>query len=1353
MAKSLNPISFPLYGERLIEASAGTGKTYTITGLYLRLLLGHGIRLEQSANSLQDFEQNSESEQTAFPRKLLVDEILVVTFTEAATQELKDRIRVRIKEARKAFEAYLEQQALPSDPALKELVEGISDTRDAIETLRYAERQMDEAAIFTIHGFCMRMLQQHAFESGSLFNAKMCEDDRELKFQAVKDFWRQQFYPLPTALVQVVLECWASPEALLSETGYLLSDTSLNFYNDYSIEDIESAHASYVAAIDEFKAKLRSGIADLHSAIISDVQNKQLDGRSFSKNNVAKWATAVERWATQETKGYVFPKELEHFGQAKLESKAKGELTVDWSLAETIQNFVDQPPELKPALKQHAIKICRTIYKKHKSQLGLLTFDDQISTMANALADGKSGAAFAQKLRTQYPVAMVDEFQDTDQSQYQIFSHIYGRENQQSNDHQRETSTDKQEAYTGLFMIGDPKQAIYAFRGGDIFTYMKARKKVIDQYTLGINWRSSASMVTAVNQLFSSAASPFMYDQDIPFDAVDPSPKAHSMTWTIAGEPQSALRLWQPDTSELIAKDSDYLQLMTEATANEVARLLTLSDQGHLQLISSKSTSSLEPSKIAILVRNFGQAQRIRSALAERGIASVYSSDRSSVFEQLEAKVLLRVLKAALMPESESLVKAAIGSDLFGWNLGQLNRLNEDELAWEQMVLHFRRFHKTWSTQGVLPAFHALMAELEIAVYLRKQVNGERRLTDLLHLCELLQNQSRSVESQYALVTWLEERIQQPNQNAQEQQLRLESEANLVKVVTYHKSKGLEYDVVFAPYVSYFWPNRHNGVSVTHDKDGNSVVDVTEQRQAEAAQERIAEDVRLLYVTLTRSVYACYLGLPGLMPGTKTKPDPKVCPKYMSDTGLGWLIGQGKAVSPDDLDASIQRWLEANNQLTETPVVSLSQPNIDYCDYVAPKQTLPELHLQKFSGQLDYNWWVTSYSRLVSESHSARELPVQGGADDHRQEQSSGTYDASVETKGEDAVILASDLTSFEVVERSGEGVDGRQPPEGVSKELLYDIHHFPKGAEAGTFLHLLFEDIEYQTCREDVTVTEIHDLLMKSPLSQQLIEQELPNYRLIGKSESEVETLKNQVIDRWVTVLHRMMINVLTHPLVQSSAQEVGSKDLPMLSETAPEQRLVEMEFLLPLAELDCRQVNAIIQQDPLTAKAAHGLSFPQVQGMLKGFIDLTFEYQGKFYVLDWKSNYLGEDASYYTQDAMKEAMLDHRYDFQYQLYTLALHRYLKSRLPGYDYDSHIGGAYYIFLRGVDASPQDPSAVRDLSTNGIFFTKPDRAMIEALDDLFAGAGFDSAQKVEATEPDDNQSETLSTFGDQGELF
>ncbi len=1259
MATLLDTMTFPLHGNRLIEASAGTGKTYTITGLYLRLLLGHGTGFSKQG--------------TAHKKPLSVDQILVVTFTEAATQELKDRIRVRIRDARKAFST-----GKTNDHLLVSLLDKVDDHTLAVSRLRSAERQMDEAAIFTINGFCMRMLKQHAFESGSLFNVAMCEDDRELKLTAVKDYWRQQFYGLSDELVLMIKTCWKTPEALASEISGFLSEKPLAFYREDSVTDLASRHEENLDRIKGFKASVQNQLAELVESITNDVANKHLDGRSFSKGNVPKWANAIALWAEQPTETYLIPKELIHFGIDKIETKAKGELTIDLGLPRSIQDFVDHPPELKSVLKQHAIRICREIFVRHKDQSKLLTFDDQITYMARALTHSETSEAFAEKLRQQFPVAMVDEFQDTDPSQYEIFNRLYSNQPE-----------------CGLFMIGDPKQAIYAFRGGDIFTYIRARRRVDEHYSLGTNWRSSSAMVESVNVLFESAVEPFIYDEDIPFESVAANDSSSNMGWKIAGVDQPAMTLWQPDPSELISKDSKFLDIMTDATANEIARLLNLGDEEHLHLYKSSIHRKLEPGRIAVLVRSYKQAQRIKEALSERGVASVYSSDRNSVFEQPEAIVILRLLKAFQSPENERLIKSALGSYLFDWNAVELDRLNEDENHWEEIVEQFKHYSYLWLSQGVLPALRCLMLDYNLATKLRSNIYGERNLTDFLHLCELLQNQSKTVESRYALISWLEERINQPNQSAKEQQLRLESEQNLVKIVTYHKSKGLEYDVVFAPFVSYYWPSKIKGITVSHNQDGDALVDVSGDATDEAERERIAEDVRLLYVTLTRSVYACYLGMPGNMPGTKSKPDPKPCPKYFSDTGLGRLINQGVAIDSDTLMNKISLWsdmcshLEVKTPPSETKVI-----------YEPREHVAIDLESSKFKGDIDHNWWVTSYSRLAS---------------DHT------NYDASGEIKGYEDPRDAVDLDS----------------------EDTFSIHSFPKGADPGTFLHTLFETIQYEDCENSETKDIIKQLLLNSDISSSLIKASLPSYLLARKSHDEVVLEKNKVIDQWVNVLHNMVCNVLTTSLEQGAfkASLSSPQAAPVLSRTSNDQRLVELEFLIPIQGIiTCEQVNQIIKQDPLTSQTDHKLSFDNVQGMLKGFIDLTFELDGRYYVLDWKSNFLGTDSSAYTQSAMATAMLDHRYDFQYQLYTLALHRFLRARLPDYDYDTHIGGAYYIFLRGV----------QNHTNNGVFFTKPSKKLIEQLDDLFSN----TEHTIKESRGNASEADELNIpSGEQGELF
>ena len=240
-----------------------------------------------------------------------------------------------------------------------------------------------------------------------------------------------------------------------------------------------------------------------------------------------------------------------------------------------------------------------------------------------------------------------------------------------------------------------------------------------------------------------------------------------------------------------------------------------------------------------------------------------------------------------------------------------------------------------------------------------------------------------------------------------------------------------------------------------------------------------------------------------------------------------------------------------------------------------------------------------------------------------------------------------------------------------VLPEPVLTPHQFPRGASPGTFLHSLFEELDFT-----------------QPVSTEWV------LKMLQSGGFE---------EKWQPVLTDWITAILQAPLTQQGMS---------LSQLTAKDKQVEMEFYLPIASpLKADALDALIREyDPLSA-GCPPLNFRQVQGMLKGFIDLVFRHEGRYYLLDYKSNWLGDSSDAYTQDAMAAAMQQHRYDLQYQLYTLALHRYLRHRIADYRYDDHFGGVIYLFLRGVDAT--DPNS-------GIFSTRPDAALIEKMDELFA---------------------------------
>ncbi len=1191
MANPLNTLRFPLYGERLIEASAGTGKTYTIAGLYLRLLLGHGPLIEEGEDAGQP---------SAHERPLSVTEILVVTFTEAATAELRGRIRGRIHEARLAF---LRGKVVDEDkdPLLAELLKEVADHELAARRLLAAERQMDEAAVFTIHGFCQRMLKQNAFESGALFETEFLTDDSQLRLQAVSDYWRSEFYPVDKPLASAVRALWPSPAALLREMGSWLDNSELEMRPPAGDETLAARHQATMARIEVVK---REWLAQ------GDEIRRQTDGQvsRYTGKNYEGWLAKIADWAQDEASGYAIPKELERFGQSVLEENLKkGGAVPPLPLFSQIDELLASRPGIRDLILQRAVVVVRSRMQASKRQAHQLSFDDLLKDLDGALGSGL-GERLCERIRATYRVAMIDEFQDTDPQQYRIFHRLYGGH------------TD-----TALLMIGDPKQAIYGFRGADIFTYIQARRNVSAHYTLGRNWRSSRALVAAVNGLFERAKDPFIYEADIPFLPVEAQGKSKALQ--LDGEAAPVLHCWQLSGQPTFNK-GDYQSRMARATAVEIHRLLTLARAGKAQI----GDQPVKAGDIAVLVRTGAEGKLVQQELARLAIASVYLSNRESVLAQVEAREILLILHACQNPGEERSLRAALATGLFDLDAKALDELASDERAWESAVQEFMEYRKIWHKRGVLAMLRALLHRRNLASSLLASPNGERRLTNFLHLGELLQQVSCELDGEYALLRWLGEAASRPDGQDAEQVLRLESERKLVQIVTIHKSKGLEYPLVFLPFIC---SHRAADTPLFHEADGagnRTVLDLTgaEESLAEADRERLAEDLRLLYVALTRGVYATWLGLAPVRSGNgkSEKTD-------LHHTAIGYLLQKGEEGDAATLATALTELAQA------LPGVAVGEPSLTRPAPMAAEEEQPgEPQVRHFTGTLERDWWISSYSGLAAQGHGhSKGVLANPGFDDE------------VVTE---AAALASDLSTAQQEEAP-------QP----------SIFTFPKGARPGTLLHSLFETIDFQSAAGEPLAEHIATLLAQD-----------------GFDES------------WAPVLQQQVEAVLDTPLETGFGEPVRLRDL------APERKQVELEFFLPMGRVTAPALTALCQQHDPLSRGNKPLSFATVQGMLKGFIDLVFEWQGRWYLLDYKSNHLGMSPADYSRSALERAMAEHRYDLQYQLYSLALHRLLALRLPGYDFDQHFGGVFYLFLRGM---PQ----------GGIFHTRPSCELVLGLDRLF----------------------------------
>lgn len=1167
-AESLDPLRLPLIGERLIEASAGTGKTFTIAALYLRLLLGLGG-------------------EAAYPRAISVEELLVVTFTEAATEELRGRIRSNIHELRIAC-----LRGESDNPLYSALLAEIADKDDAAKTLLLAERQMDEAAVFTIHGFCQRMLSLNAFESGMLFEQQLIEDESRLRYQACADFWRRHCYPLTRDIAAVIHDVWKGPRDLLKSLDRWLQGEAPQLKSPPAPnETLAERHQQIIARIDSLKQQWREQVGEIEGVL----ENSGLDRRKFNRGNQGKWMEKVNAWAQEETLSYQLPDALEKFAQSFLleRTKAGGEPPVH-PLFSAVESLLASSLTLTDLVLARAMVEIRDAVAREKRRRGELGFDDMLSRLDEALR-GDSGETLASAIRQRFPVAMIDEFQDTDPQQYRIFRRIWRRQPE-----------------TALLLIGDPKQAIYAFRGADIFTYMKARGDVAAHYTLDTNWRSSPGMVGSVNRLFSLSDNPFMF-HEIPFLPVKAAAKNKGLRFTVDAADVPAMNVWLMPGDTV--GSGDYQTFMAQLCATQIRDWLSAGQQGRALLWRGETSRPVQASDITVLVRNRLEAAQVREALQTLGIPSVYLSNRDSVFETLEAQELLWLLQAVLAPERENTLRSALATSMFGLTALDIENLNQDEQAWDALVEEFSEYRQIWRQRGVMPMLRALMTARHIAENLLATRGGERRLTDILHISELLQEAASQLESEHALVRWLAQHIAEPDSNAASQQMRLESDKHLVQIVTIHKSKGLEYPLVWLPFIARF---RKQDQAFYHDRETFAAVLDLGQDEASlelAEAERLAEDLRLLYVALTRAVWHCSLGVAPLSSRKSGNSDFHL-------SALGRLLQAGEAMDAAGLAARLADFCHGD--------IALQTPGeLDLTPWQAPAATIPRLSARELQRRIADDWRVTSYSGLQQHGFS-------GGQD----------------------------LLPRLDVDAAGVGE--------VVEEPQLTPHQFPRGAAPGTFLHSLFEELDFT-----------------QPVPEGWMAEKL---QLSGFDA------------QWAPVLTDWLGGVLKTRL--------PGPDIA-LNQLAARDKQVEMAFYLPIAQLlTAERLDALIRQyDPLSADTPP-LDFRQVRGMLKGFIDLVFRHEGRYYLLDYKSNWLGEDREAYTRPAMEQAMRAHRYDLQYQLYSLALHRYLRHRLADYDYDRHFGGVIYLFLRGMDGQE---------GGQGIFTTRPVRPLIDGLDQLFAG--------------------------------
>ncbi|HTM45473.1 MAG TPA: UvrD-helicase domain-containing protein, partial [Polyangiaceae bacterium] len=803
-----------LRGKNLVEASAGTGKTHAITFLVVRLVL---------------------------EEELQPKDIAVVTFTEAATAELRDRVRAQLAKAEQIFDLAAQGAPLPKND-FTQLVQRRKKTllQDA-QRLREAVENVDQAAISTIHGFCQRLLHDSALKTRTAFDVELVPDLNDLRDDVLYDFWHRRIAPSPE-LVTTLASAGVNLNRLRTLFDAIRRNPSLR------VEPLSSASESDLAcalkdALDAVRSHGRQ--TDLNFEAILR-KNKTLGKLGIGADERPALFAAVEH-IVDGTSGQLpanaaclFPqvaKELFKCSEAKLPP-----FFAAW------QRYADLNSARAIALQHEFLNATQQELARRKSQQRVLGFEDLIQRLATAIS-GPDGAALVKAMRGQFKAVLIDEFQDTDPTQLQIFDSVFG-----NGEHL-------------LFYIGDPKQAIYAFRGGDVFTYLAGRTAA-KRHSMRVNWRSDPGVIAVVNQLFAKKDAFFI--DGIGYEPITPRPDASAQFVHPDKSRSSAFEL-------LFVRRKDQKQDANKGPARiAVARIVAADIVELLQSGARIAERPVREGDIAVLTRNNKQCRLIQAELVSHGVHCVLAGDQN-VFGSDDATDLQFLLGALLDPSSSRDIKRALASRMMGQSGNNLAQLEDDPQAWNEWQGKFRHWGQLWSKYGFMRMFRELMSTAQSAETLLKARGGERALTNLLHLGELLHRASKGQHlGPAALTQWLREERKRAGKGKAAQseyaEIRLESDESAVHILTVHKAKGLEYPIVYCPYLwdSHGGARNTNDPLLYHDDSQRAVLHIGLDEQARAHPkkqnewENRAEERRVVYVGLTRAKHRCVVVWGGL---------------------------------------------------------------------------------------------------------------------------------------------------------------------------------------------------------------------------------------------------------------------------------------------------------------------------------------------------------------------------------------------------------------------------------------------------------------------------------------------------------
>jgi exodeoxyribonuclease V beta subunit len=1220
-------LDLELFGMHLIEASAGTGKTWALSALIVRLLV---------------------------ERKLQTRQIVATTFTRAAAAELQDRIRKRIQEVGLLLQIAVVDPARAQQKAADDHdVLGLSllaklspqKRKEASDQLKLALDTFDELFINTLDSFCQKILREFAFDTGQGEPRDISEQEEELKNQLIHDAlrqWRSQQDPRLIEMlvltdsitdiddhvnvVKTTMNFLSAQIAPLDDFGFD-PDGLTTFQRQIQVVDWTNWLEFWPRAKQYYHGKrILDKFHESFPSLVKLIQTTTLDDLSELDDSSPEM------------------KLLSVFEEDKFKTNfTKNGFELDWiqaqinsSQSKIVHDFIQIRRQLLNSMQQAKFHLHHhiSVYVRENlptllAELNETTFAAQMHSLAKAL-EGESGQALAQQIRHRYPIALVDEFQDTNSDQDQVIRLVYRQSIQQAIANNQFNTSDPDTPC--LILVGDPKQAIYGFRGGDIHTYLSAKEQVDGAgniHALDQNQRSVAPLVQAVNAFFSENKT---LGDGVDYPEVSPASRGHAPLIDGGAENPTPLRFVQ------LTEETDELS----QTAYRIIELLKATEEGHLQI----DDHAVLPQDIAVLAGSHRELSIVENYLQAANIP-VWRQSKTSVFRSSLTYDLAAIMQLMLSPYREDYFRRALSGLLIGKTLTELDALEGQSLDLAEQQAAFAIDAQVWAKSGFLAAWQRIASRYEVWQRLAALgdvregelgQSGERHLVNLRHLIELLHRQSERHVGAHHLLAWLLRQVAKPSERGDEVERPLPSHSG-VQLMTIHGSKGLEFPIVFAvglkdkkaknPDIAFYIEDHQRTLSFG-ETDEELLKQHTEREEGESR--------RLLYVALTRAKYRQYLFL-----------------KFQKTT-------KAKGTEPP----SYAYWLPAGAldfDQKNPQLVAVEAPIAKHADwtYSAKEEYLGELATRQLTHHRFKSWGMTSFSALVRDVEPAKlaaavDLPEYG--------EEEVVEDLEAKAKSPPPPFAKGELLRAKLVE----GDDGAFAPDDVR-------FTFQRGANGGNCLHQI---LEYMDPRFDE----------KNP-------------------------------EKWINTFAKQMKN-FGIPNIEPDALVPWFRDI--LDAPLPRgARLSSLKFNARVRELEFHLFlqNERIDGDAIVQRLAEANipvpNFNKTHAIryLKGFIDLVYEHEDQFYVADYKSNYLGDSIADYTVSAMQDSMTHSGYWLQATLYMAAMHRYLKVRKADYQIEKHLGGAVYLYLRGMDAKSDQ---------TGIVHWQPDPQLILDVDALLGSA-------------------------------